>query len=119
MDNQPAVTVTISDSQFISNSAIGSGVGATAWGGAVDNYQTMAISNALFTGNRAVGGPMADGVHTFGQALGGAIFVGAGQRKGIILILSNSIVAGNDAIGGSGGSTVANSATGSPLEAEL
>ena len=109
IDNSPAVTVTISDSQFISNSAIGSGVGAVAEAGAVDNYQTMTIANCLFAGNSAVAGPMADGVHTFGQALGGAILTGYGLSDGVtvILTLSNSIVAGNEAIGGSGGSTLA------------
>jgi hypothetical protein len=97
IDNEPATIATISDSQFISNSAIGSGVGATANGGAVQNFQTMTITNCLFTGNSAVGGPMADGVNTFGQGLGGAILTAG---SGAILTLSNSIVAGNEAIGG-------------------
>ena len=109
IDNSLGVTVTIAESQFISNSAIASGVGASAFGGAVDNYQTMTISNCLFTGNSAVGGPMADGVNTYGQGLGGAIFTGEEIYNGVtcILTLSNSIVAGNEAIGGSGGSTLA------------
>jgi hypothetical protein len=108
IDNSPAVTVTISNSQFISNSAFGSGVGTQAEAGAVDNFDTMTIANSLFTGNRAVAGPMADGVNTFGQAGGGAILTGYGlsNHVTVILTLSNSIVAGNEAIGGSGGSTL-------------
>jgi hypothetical protein len=107
IDNSPAVTVTISDSQFFSNSAIG-GVGANAFAGAVDNYQTMTIANSLFTDNSAVGGPKADGVHTFGEALGGAILTGQGLTNDVtvVLTLSHSIVAGNEAIGGAGGSTL-------------
>jgi hypothetical protein len=100
----PGVTVTISDSQFVSNTALGSGVGANAVGGAVDNFQTMTIVNSLFTGNSAVAGPMADGVNTIGQADGGAILT---VGSGALLTLSNCIVAGNEAIGGSGGSTLA------------
>jgi hypothetical protein len=110
IDNSPADTVMISDSQFVSNSAIGSGVGAQASGGAVDNFQTMTIANSSFTGNSTAGGPMADGTHTVGQAEGGAIFTGDGALNGVTvtLTLSNSLVAGNEAIGGSGGSTLAN-----------
>jgi hypothetical protein len=109
MDNSVADMITISDSQFISNSAIGSGVGANAWGGALDNFQTMTIANCLFTGNSTVGGPNADGVNTFGQANGGAIYTGEGltNHVTVILTLSNSILAGNQAIGGSVGSTLA------------
>jgi hypothetical protein len=107
IDNSTGDSITISGSQFISNSAIGSGTGATAVGGAVDNFQTMTIANSIFTGNSAVGGPMADGVNTSGEALGGAIFTGEGLSNGVpmvILTISNSILAGNEAIGGSDGS---------------
>ena len=106
IDNSPAVTVTISDSQFISNSAMGSGLGTEASGGAVDNYQTMTITNCLFVGNSAVGGPMADAVNGHGQGEGGALFTVGGNGVTVILTISNSIVAGNEAIGGSGGSTI-------------
>jgi hypothetical protein len=107
-------SVTISDSQFIGNSALGSSVGATAEGGAVGNLQTMTISNSLFTGNSAVAGPMADGINTFGQALGGAIITGFGTVNNVtvLLTLSNSIIVGNEAVGGSGGSTLAYARTG-------
>src|SRR5262249_52407666 len=101
----PGVTVKITNSQFVSNSALGSGMGANAVGGALDNFQTMTIANSLFTGNSVVAGPMADGVNTFGQADGGAILT---VGFGAVLTLSNSIVAGNEAIGGTGGSTLAN-----------
>jgi hypothetical protein len=104
IDNSSAVTVTISGSQFISNSAIGSGVGAQALGGALDNFDTMTIANSLFAGNRAVGGPMADGIQTVGQGGGGAIWT---VGSGAVLTLSNSVVANNEAIGGSDGSTLA------------
>jgi hypothetical protein len=103
IDTSANVRVTISGSQFISNSSIASGVGASAYAGAVDDYQTMTIDNSLFTGNRAVGGPMADGVSTFGQGIGGAI---RGAGSGVMLTLSNSIVVDNEAIGGSGGTTL-------------
>jgi hypothetical protein len=108
IDNSPAVTVTISDSRFISNSAIGSGVGANAEGGALNNLQTMTIVNCLFSGNSAVAGPTADGVNTFGQALGGAIVTGFGllNHVSVLLTLSDSILTGNEAIGGLGGSTL-------------
>ena len=102
-------TMAISDCQFTNNSAIGSGVGAQASGGALGNFDTMTIANCLFTGNSAEAGPMADGVNTFGQAAGGAILTGEGS--GVILTLSNSIVAGNEAIGGSGGNTLPFDAT--------
>jgi hypothetical protein len=100
--------ITVSDSQFISNAAIGSGVGALALGGALNNWQTMTIVNSFFTGNQAIGGPMADGVNTLGQAQGGAIETGDGLPNNVLvtLTLSNSIVADNEAIGGSGGSTL-------------
>ena len=104
IDTSPDDTATISGSQFISNSAIGNAVGATVLGGAVNNNQTMTIDHCLFTGNSAVGGPMPDGVHHFGGAQGGAIRTGG--VPGVILTLSNSIVADNEAIGGSGGSTL-------------
>jgi hypothetical protein len=113
IENAPAVTVTISASQFISNSAIGRGLGAGAYAGAVDNLQTMTIDNCLFTGNSAMAGPMADGVNTFAQGFGGAIFSGFGLFTGVspvLLTLSNSIIADNVAIGGSGGSTLMNAA---------
>jgi hypothetical protein len=111
---------TISDSQFISNSAIANGVGAVANAGAVFNQQTMTIADCLFAGNRAVGGPMADGnasVGTVGQALGGAILTGGGlgNHVTVLLTISHSIVANNEAIGGSGGSTLAFPRTGGAL----
>jgi hypothetical protein len=111
--NGVAATATISNSQFISNSAIGTGVGALAAGGALSNAATAMISNCLFIGNSAVGGPMADGVNTFGQAEGGAIDMGTSlvNHGPEIFTLSNSIVAGNEALGGSGGSIVANAFT--------
>jgi hypothetical protein len=103
-------SVTISDSHFINNSAIGSSNGAQAEGGAVGNIQTMTISNSLFAGNSASGGAMADGTNTSGQALGGAIVTGFGAVNNVtvILTISDCIVANNEAIGGSGGSTLAN-----------
>jgi hypothetical protein len=109
IDDSVGATVTITASQFIDNSALGSGTGARAIGGALTNYQTMTISQSLFTNNRAAAGTMADGKQTFGQAMGGAIFTGGGLGSGVsvLLTLSDSIVAGNAALGGSGGSTLA------------
>jgi hypothetical protein len=111
IDDSLGDTVTISGSQFISNRAIANPGGAFAFAGAVDNFHTMTIDNCLFTGNSAVGGPMADGDLTFGQASGGAILTGAdpfysGVSNVVVLTISNSILAGNEAIGGSGGSTL-------------
>ena len=74
-------TMTMSDCQFTSNSALGSGVGTDAFGGALGNTGTMTISNSSFTGNGAVAGPMADGVNGVGQAGGGAIFT---EGSGVI-----------------------------------
>jgi hypothetical protein len=81
-------------------------LGADAWGGALDNYQTMTIANCLFTGNSAVGGPMAHAKFQ-GQAIltGDELITGA---TGVILTISNSTNEGNQAIGGSGGSTLGN-----------
>jgi hypothetical protein len=112
IDDSSGVTATISGSQFLSNSAIASGVGATAGGGAVDNFQTMTIANSVFIGNRAMGGPMANAANR-GAAGGGAILTGAGLDNGVrvILTLFNSLVAGNEAIGGSGSSTLGYSLT--------
>jgi hypothetical protein len=67
IDNAPADTVTISDSQFLNNSAIGSGVqgnfaqapgGAIATGGGTFNGNTvvLTLSNSIFAGNEAIGG---------------------------------------------------------------
>jgi hypothetical protein len=107
-------TVTISDSQFIGNSALGSDVGGDAVAGAVENSHTMTIANSLFTGNSAVAGGMPEDMDTPGQALGGALQTGEGIFNGrtVILTISNSIIAGNAALGGSGGSTLASAAIG-------
>jgi hypothetical protein len=112
IDDSVGDTVTISDSQFLSNSAIGSGLGANGRGGAVSNDQTLTIVNCLFTGNRAVGGPMADGntsIGTIGNGDGGAIWSAGGLANHVelLLTLSNCIIADNEAIGGSGGTTLA------------
>jgi hypothetical protein len=143
IDNEPAITATISDSQFISDSAIGSapgatvfggavfnsstttisgcqfisnsanassGVGASGVGGAVENNQgTMIIANCLFTGNSVVGGPMSANGVNIGQARGGAIET---QQPGAVLTVSNSTVAGNEAIAGSGGAASTDLAAG-------
>ena len=101
IDNSSDDSIKISGSQFISNSAIGSGVGAFAFAGAVDNFQTMTIANSSFTGNSAVAGAMGTGTPpSIGQAGGGAILTEG------VLTLSNSTVAGNEAVGGSGGNTL-------------
>jgi hypothetical protein len=103
IDNLGADSTTISGSQFVSNSAVGSNPGASALAGAVDNFQTMTISNSSFTGNSALAGPMANGVTNDGQAVAGAILT---LGSGTVLTLSNSIVADNEAVGGAGGSTL-------------
>jgi hypothetical protein len=117
IDDSLGVTGIISDCHLISNSAVGSGAGATADGGAFFNVGTATITNSSFTGNNAAGGPMADGTNTAGQALGGAICSGFGlaDHVSVILTLSNSIVAANEAMGGSGGSTLASQVTGFTL----
>ena len=42
----------------------------------------MTIANSLFTGNSTLGGPMADSMNTYGQALGGAILAEGGMALG-------------------------------------
>ena len=112
--------LTISNSVFTGNSSL-AGMGANAYAGAVVNYQTMTISNSLFTANSTVGGAMPSGNPSnsanSGQALGGAIYTGGGS--GVILTLSNSTVAGNEAMGGSGGSTLVYPRTGNAVELQI
>jgi hypothetical protein len=140
IDNSADDTITISDSQFMSNSAIATAAGEFAYAGAVDNGQTMAITNCVFIGNRSVAGiggnanagavdngqtmTISNSLFTGNSAVGGPMADGVntfgrgiggaietGGGPTIILTLFNSIVAGNQAIGGSGGSTLANSRT--------
>jgi hypothetical protein len=109
IDNSPSVTIAISGSQFINNSALGSSQGAIALAGAVDNLQTMTIARCIFSGNSAVAGTTVDGVNSYGQAYGGALET---EGSGVILTISDSMVTGNEAIGGSGSSTQAFRSTG-------
>jgi hypothetical protein len=118
IDTSDGDNIKISDSQFINNSAIASGGGASGLGGALDNYGTMTIDHCLFTGNSALGSPMASGdttLNTLGQGEGGAIFTGLGVPFPHILTLSKSIVTGNEAIGGLGGSTLTYPRTGAGI----
>jgi hypothetical protein len=113
IDDSPGAVITISNSSFFYNSAIGVGVGASSDGGATNGFDSMTISNSAFIGNRAIAGPGADGVNTFGQANGGAIQSGFGSFYGTVtLTISNSVFADNEAVGGSGESTLAYARTG-------
>jgi hypothetical protein len=109
IDDSPLDTVSIAGCSFVDNAAIGSSTGATAGGGAIDNFYYMTITQSVFIGNRAQGGPGADGVETFGEGLGGAIYNDSGAKSfGGNLTLNGCTLIGNLAVGGSGGFTLAN-----------
>jgi hypothetical protein len=107
IDDSPGVTVTIQGSRFTNNAAVGGSSGADAYGGAVDNFDTMTISDTTFIGNKALGGSHADGVFATGEGFGGAIVnepTPAGAVNGNLTI-TNCTFKDNEAIGGSGANT--------------
>jgi hypothetical protein len=103
IDNSPGVTVTIQRSKFIDNAAIGGSTGADAYGGAVDNFDTMTITDTTFIGNKALGGSHADGVTDTGEGFGAAVMnepVPAGAANGNLTV-TNCTFKDNEAVGGS------------------
>lgn len=102
-------TVTIVDSTFSDNSAVGGkggfgrsvrsgGTGGDGLGaGLFNNKGTVTIVNSTFSGNSAVGGGGGGPGGEGGKASGGALFSTG------LLFLVNSTLSGNSAEGGSGG----------------
>jgi hypothetical protein len=93
---------TVSSCTFTNNIAKGTGPGGSAEGGAVEaeDYFTI-ISNSSFTGNQAIASPGADGINTVGAAGGGAINI-QGSDVGCTLIVADSLLTGNRALGAGG-----------------
>jgi hypothetical protein len=114
-DDSQDDTVTIANCGFYNNSATAASAGGfDAYGGAVDNVWTMTIANSVFIGNKIVGPPNASPAILGEEAnSGGAILTGLqGFSPGatVSLTISNSLIAGNEAIAGPGTAT-----TGVPL----
>ncbi len=98
LDDSSPSTATICNCTFVGNIAGGSG-GVTANGGAITDDGTgamMTITASTILNNKAFGGDYADGETTAGQALGGGVLVSLGGT----LNLSDSLLAGNMALGG-------------------
>jgi len=106
-------TATISDSTFSGNVASGGDAGGfIAGGGAVATGYwtnsaghspafTLTVTGCTITGNSALGAPGADGVKTFGRAVGGGIYDSGGTAGAkVTLIVRDSTVSGNKAVGG-------------------
>lgn len=102
-------TATITDSTFLNNLATG-GDGSSANGGALvnqggfdlasgadrANQPTMTLRDSTLIGNRAVGGPNGNAAAgTLGGGVGGGVMNGVG-----VMTVSNSLFAGNQAVGG-------------------
>jgi hypothetical protein len=100
--NAAGAMLTISDGLFEDNQAVGGLIGASADGGAVANFGSATITDMDFRGNRALGGPNADGTVTTGSAGGGAI-ENAGVADGSVfgvLTLRDCRFQDNRAVGG-------------------
>ncbi|MDB5308259.1 MAG: polymorphic outer membrane protein, partial [Gemmataceae bacterium] len=86
--NYSGSTFTVLDSTISGNLAA-AGPGTTQNGGGIENQTaTMTVSNSKIVGNRSVGGDGANGVTTFGEALGGGIMNVFG---GTLTVLSSTI----------------------------
>jgi len=114
-DDSQDDNVTITNCGFFNNSATAASAGGfDAYGGAVDNVWTMTIANSVFIGNKIVGPPNASPAILGVEAnSGGAILTGLqsfSPGETVSLTISNSLIAGNEAIAGSGTAT-----TGVPL----
>ncbi|HEV3447390.1 MAG TPA: hypothetical protein VG099_22300, partial [Gemmataceae bacterium] len=97
---------TISSSVFMGNEAVGSN-GANAAGGVMRNiFGTVSFTGCTIAGNASLGCSGADGVNSFGQADGGAIF-----NELAVLTVTNCKLINNLARGGDQGD---NSAAPSP-----
>jgi hypothetical protein len=107
IDGSQGVTVTLCGSDFVGNSAVGtSAQGADAQGGALDNFDTMTISNCTFTSNKALAGANANNSTTFGEAHGGAVLNNPGLGgSSSPLAISNCSFLDNEAVGGAGAPT--------------
>jgi hypothetical protein len=109
MDLQFLTQGTITNSQFVSNQAVGTGLfpsGAEADGGAIANTGSyplgLTISGSTFMTNVVNGGPN-----------GGSGFGGAIANQGLATLnLSSSLLVGNRALGGAGATSGGNSVGG-------
>ena len=106
LDNRDGI-VTITNSSFVSNQAVGTGAGGFAASGAVTNVgtsgsTTMTIRNSLFSRNQAVASAGGDGVSTSSAAFGGAMGT---SGTGVVVTVTRSTFTGNQAIAASPSST--------------
>jgi hypothetical protein len=93
-------TLTLSNSTFAGNQALGGSSGGSATGGALWFLPgaNVTISNCGFTGNQAIGGNGSPAGQIAGQGGGGAI-----ENDGASVTMTDCLLIGNQAIGGSGG----------------
>jgi hypothetical protein len=110
--NLPGSVLTVANSTFIDNRAIGKATDPSVYaeGGAIWNAEhgvTAAVSGCTFTGNQAIGadgGVVQGGQGDVGPANGGAIHNEGFGGQPDTLLVENSTFTGNQAIGGNGGS---------------
>jgi len=91
--------------------AAANGGGSFNAGGARENQGQCTrtiVSNCMFSHNKAIGSDNADGVSSFGTAIGGGILSGFGAA----LTVKNTAITNNQAIGGS--STIGPGGVGAP-----
>src|SRR6516164_9806958 len=104
--NRSGGTLTVTDSLFVHNQAIGGVANGNCAGGAINNnyFSSATVSRSTFMGNDPIGG---DG--GLGFARGGGIY----NALGIPLTIESSVFTGNRAVGGnSGAGTVSGEAIG-------
>ena len=96
-------TATVTSCKFLDNSAL-AGAQNDGNGGAlnVEPGSTMTLTSSLVSGSRSVGGAGGVGVET-GQGIGGGIF-----NDGGTMVIANSTIDDNQAVGGDDGNTTQN-----------
>jgi hypothetical protein len=112
ISNLPGSVLTVTNSTFIDNRAIGNATDPSVYaeGGAIWNAEhgvTATVSGCTFTGNQAIGadgGVVQVGQGDVGPANGGAIHNEGFGGQPDTLVVENSTFTGNQAIGGEGGS---------------
>jgi hypothetical protein len=99
-------TAIVTDSLFAGNVAQagshGSGNGATAAGGALENTGALTVSGSTFSDNQAIGGNDSVGEVRPGLGVGGALVSGGPAGPLATLVLTTSRFEHNQAIGGNG-----------------
>jgi len=95
--------LSIVNSVFADNKALGKGVGANAYAGAVDTIDwntdhgseaLLVVSNSWFVGNAAIASPGGDLINTAGYASGGALGCSASAIIRSSTFLNNRVVGG-------------------------